>query len=108
MTADFQAYREAHEAVADLYRNQDQWTRKAVINTASMGWFSSDRTIAEYAKEIWNAEPVSAGGLRTASFYGESGVLGHRPSTPRFMTQNTKAVCWTTSSLPRQIMLRAT
>ena len=58
VTADFQAYREAHEAVADLYRNQDQWTRKAVINTASMGWFSSDRTIAEYAKEIWNAEPV--------------------------------------------------
>ena len=58
VTADFQAYREAHEAVADLYRNQDQWTRKAVINTASMGWFSSDRTIGEYAKEIWNAEPV--------------------------------------------------
>ncbi|HYI70396.1 MAG TPA: glycogen/starch/alpha-glucan phosphorylase, partial [Skermanella sp.] len=58
VTADFQAYREAHEAVADLYRNPDQWTRKAVINTASMGWFSSDRTIAEYANEIWNVEPV--------------------------------------------------
>jgi starch phosphorylase len=58
VTADFQAYREAHEAVADLYRNPDQWTRKAVINTASMGWFSSDRTIAEYANEIWDVEPV--------------------------------------------------
>ena len=58
VTADFQAYREAHEAVADLYRNPDQWTRKAVINTASMGWFSSDRTIAEYANDIWNVEPV--------------------------------------------------
>ena len=58
VTADFQAYREAHEAVADLYRNPDQWTRKAVINTASMGWFSSDRTIGEYANDIWNVEPV--------------------------------------------------
>jgi glycogen phosphorylase len=58
VTADFQAYREAHESAADLYRNADQWTRKAVLNTASMGWFSSDRTISEYASEVWNAVPV--------------------------------------------------
>jgi starch phosphorylase len=40
-----------------LYAEQPAWTRKAILDLASSGWFSSDRTIAEYAKEIWNAEP---------------------------------------------------
>jgi glycogen phosphorylase len=58
VTADFAAYQQAHEAAADLYRDHEEWARKAILNTASMGWFSSDRTVNEYAREIWHAAPV--------------------------------------------------
>ena len=37
------------------WRNRKAWLRSSIINTANVGWFSSDRTIAEYADEIWNA-----------------------------------------------------
>ncbi len=40
------------------YLNQDEWTRRAVLNIANMGYFSSDRTIQEYADEIWHIQPV--------------------------------------------------
>jgi starch phosphorylase len=40
-----------------LYANPDEWARKAILNVAGAGNFSSDRTIAEYAGEIWNAKP---------------------------------------------------
>ena len=55
--ADLTSYCRAQEAVSDLYRNADEWARKAILNVASSGKFSSDRTIAEYAREIWNVEP---------------------------------------------------
>ena len=55
--ADLQSYDEAHQKAAKLYNNRDEWNRKAIINIASSGKFSSDRTIAEYAKDIWNLEP---------------------------------------------------
>ncbi len=58
VTADFEEYCQAQEKVFDLYRDPEEWTRKAIINTANMGWFSSDRTISEYAKEIWDVHPV--------------------------------------------------
>jgi starch phosphorylase len=58
--ADFEAYREAQRTVADLWRNPDEWWRRAVLNTAGMGWFSSDRAILEYAREIWRAVPAPA------------------------------------------------
>jgi starch phosphorylase len=58
--ADFEAYRAAQRAVADLWRDRDEWWRRAVLNTAGMGWFSSDRTIGEYAREIWRAAPLAA------------------------------------------------
>jgi starch phosphorylase len=53
--ADFDAYWNAQLRVDELWRNKQRWWRSSVLNTAQMGWFSSDRTIGEYAQEIWNA-----------------------------------------------------
>jgi starch phosphorylase len=53
--ADFDAYWNAQLQVDKMWRDKQQWWRSSIINTARMGWFSSDRTIAEYAQEIWNA-----------------------------------------------------
>jgi starch phosphorylase len=58
VAADFDAYWNAQGVAADRWADRDAWLRSAVINTASMGWFSSDRTIAEYAREIWNVPGV--------------------------------------------------
>jgi starch phosphorylase len=43
--------------LGELYQDPEAWTRKVILNIAASGKFSSDRTIAEYAKEIWGAEP---------------------------------------------------
>jgi starch phosphorylase len=55
--ADLKSYLEADQRLTELYADADAWTRKAILNVASSGKFSSDRTIAEYAAEIWNAKP---------------------------------------------------
>jgi starch phosphorylase len=55
--ADLRAYLEADQQVVDLYMDANSWSRKAILNVASSGKFSSDRTIAEYAANIWNVEP---------------------------------------------------
>jgi starch phosphorylase len=55
--ADLKSYLEADERLVKLYADQDGWARKAILNVASSGKFSSDRSIAEYATGIWNAEP---------------------------------------------------
>lgn len=55
--ADYEAYIEAQDRVNKLYLKPDQWTKKAIMNIASSGKFSSDRTIAEYGREIWGVEP---------------------------------------------------
>ena len=55
--ADLGAYIEADKRLAELYRHRDEWARKAILNVAGSGKFSSDRTIAEYAVDIWGAEP---------------------------------------------------
>jgi starch phosphorylase len=52
--ADFSAYLAAQGAVGQAYRDPSVWTRKAIINVARMGKFSSDRTVAEYAHDIWD------------------------------------------------------
>jgi starch phosphorylase len=59
VTADFDAYAETQRAVADRWRDRHAWWWSSVLNTAQMGWFSSDRSIREYAGEIWGV-PVSA------------------------------------------------
>jgi starch phosphorylase len=55
--ADLKSYGDAHRRAAELYADQDAWSRKAILNIAGSGKFSSDRTIAEYAREIWGATP---------------------------------------------------
>jgi starch phosphorylase len=55
--ADLKSYLEADQRVCDLYGDSDRWARKAILNIAGSGKFSSDRTIAQYAAEIWNAKP---------------------------------------------------
>src|SRR5207247_979619 len=51
--ADLKSYSEAHARLGELYADQEAWSRKAILNIAASGRFSSDRTIAEYAREIW-------------------------------------------------------
>ena len=55
--ADFRSYLDADCQLVDLYASPDEWARKAILNIASSGKFSSDRTIAEYASEIWTVQP---------------------------------------------------
>jgi glycogen phosphorylase len=55
--ADLAAYLEADRRLLELYADPEGWARKAILNVASSGIFSSDRTIAEYAANIWNAKP---------------------------------------------------
>jgi starch phosphorylase len=55
--ADLSSYAQAQQRIGELYSDPDAWARKAIINVACSGKFSSDRTINEYAAEIWNATP---------------------------------------------------
>ncbi len=55
---DFHSYEEAQKKVEAAYRNEAGWAKSAILNTAKCGKFSSDRTIEEYAKEIWHLEKV--------------------------------------------------
>ena len=56
--ADFDSYCQTQDDISRMYLNKEEWTKKSIINVAQSGFFSSDRTIREYAKEIWNV-PVS-------------------------------------------------
>ena len=58
LLADYESYVACQERVDALYRNQDEWARRAVLNIAAMGRFSSDRAVTEYAEKIWNVKPV--------------------------------------------------
>ena len=56
--ADFRSFIEAQKRVEQAYRDQDYWTKLSILNTASSGKFSTDRTITEYNKEIWKLNPI--------------------------------------------------
>ncbi len=56
--ADYASYIKAQKKIDNLYKNQDEWTKKSILNCARIGKFSSDRSIKEYAQKIWNVKPV--------------------------------------------------
>ena len=56
--ADFAAYVAAQDQVDALYAQEDEWSRRAAINCLNMGYFSSDRSVREYADRIWSVKPV--------------------------------------------------
>jgi glycogen phosphorylase len=58
VAADFRAFVDAQERAAAAYRDQEHWTRMSILNTAASGKFSTDRTMAEYNREIWGLTPV--------------------------------------------------
>jgi starch phosphorylase len=59
LMADFQSYIDTQKKVEAVYADQDAWVRKAILNVANMGGFSSDRSIHAYAKDIWRVTPVA-------------------------------------------------
>ncbi len=59
VAADFTSYWDAQRRVDRFWRDPDAWARAAVLNTAKMGFFSSDRTIRGYARDVWNVEPAA-------------------------------------------------
>ena len=57
--ADLRSYIDVQKDVNEAYKDLDNWNRMSILNTASSGWFSSDRTIQEYADDIWKVRPVN-------------------------------------------------
>ena len=57
--ADFRAYAEAQKKVEAAYRDEKGWAKSAILNTASCGKFTSDRTIQEYVDEIWHLDKIT-------------------------------------------------
>jgi starch phosphorylase len=58
LMADYESYIDCQDRVSAAYRNQDQWVRMSILNVARMGKFSSDRTIEEYCRDIWQVTPT--------------------------------------------------
>jgi starch phosphorylase len=58
LLADFRSYLDAQDKVDELYKQSSEWTKKAILNVAGMGKFSSDRAVIQYAKDIWKIKPV--------------------------------------------------
>jgi starch phosphorylase len=57
--ADFESYIEAHNRASEMYKKRSKWAEMSIRNAANMGKFSSDRTIQQYASEIWHVKPVN-------------------------------------------------
>jgi starch phosphorylase len=80
--ADFDAYVAAQELAARCYRDRRDWSRRSLFNIIGASAFSSDNTIRQYAREIWNIEPVKTDltsvSVATERVQPESGTLGRR------------------------------
>jgi len=61
LLADYQAYVDCQQRVSEAYRDQKNWTRMSILNSARVGRFSSDRSIREYCRDIWNVKPLTTG-----------------------------------------------
>ena len=57
--ADFRSYIDAQKAVSDAWHDQEKWVRMSIMNTASSGFFSTDRTMQDYNRDIWKLEPIN-------------------------------------------------
>ena len=55
--ADFTSYVETQMKVDEFYKNKEEWAKASLANIANMGYFSSDRSIIDYAEKIWNVKP---------------------------------------------------
>jgi starch phosphorylase len=64
LLADYQAYLDCQDRVGDAYRDWANWTRMSILNSARVGRFSSDRSIREYCRDIWNVAPIESGDSR--------------------------------------------
>ncbi len=58
--ADLRSYIDVQQDVNKAFLDHEKWDRMSILNTANSGWFSSDRTIQQYADEIWNAKPLGS------------------------------------------------
>lgn len=58
LAADFASYIACQDKVGECFKDQDRWTKMSILNTARLGYFSSDRTINEYCEEIWKVNPI--------------------------------------------------
>lgn len=58
LLADYESYIRCQDRVSETFRNKNQWAKMSILNTAQMGKFSTDRTISEYSKDIWNVKSV--------------------------------------------------
>lgn len=56
--ADYQQYIDCQAWISDVYRDKKTWTKMSILNTARMGKFSSDRSIMDYSRKIWDVQPV--------------------------------------------------
>ena len=64
LLADYQSYVDCQRQVSEAYRNSAGWTRMSILNSARMGRFSSDRSIREYCRDVWNVNPIPIGKSR--------------------------------------------
>jgi len=59
LLADFRSYLDVQSAVDALYPDSEEWTRRAILNVARMGGFSSDRAVLDYSRAIWGIKPAA-------------------------------------------------